>query len=138
MRRFILSATVALSLVVGTSTALAGHHYRFAHHHECQTLRCAHNADHLWAKHHRPKVTNGSMTAFDRCVAFHESSGNAGYDDGTYHGLYNFDHETWMAAGGGRYGSDANDASPAAQTAVFHYWSSIHPEAWPQTIPMCR
>jgi hypothetical protein len=33
------------------------HHYRFKHHHECQTLRCARHADRLWWElhvEHRP------------------------------------------------------------------------------------
>jgi hypothetical protein len=31
-------------------------HYRFKHHHECQTLRCARHADHLWWELHRPRA----------------------------------------------------------------------------------
>lgn len=74
---------------------------------------------------------------FAQCVANRESSGNASYNDGTYHGLYNFDQQTWQAAGGGQYASSADGATPEQQTQVFERWYAQHPEAWPQTGPAC-
>ena len=108
------------------------HHWRDRHH--CRIARRAEHPD--------PPPTSSSSSSsspsFDQCVAFRESSGNPDAVAGPYWGLYQFDAPTWAAATAAMgvawpYGA----ATPAEQTAVFDYWSRLHPDAWPNTVPAC-
>lgn len=62
-------------------------------------------------------------------VAQCESGGNYSTNTGNgYYGAYQFDDQTWHAAGGSGH---ASDAPPAEQDARFHSWYAGHPGAWP-------
>lgn len=107
----------------------------YAHQRGCRSTRCDNAVKHYIA---RQRAKEGDpQTSFDRCVAQHESSGDPRYNDGTYHGLYNFDHDTWRAAGGRRYAYDADGATSRQQTRIFHHWEPSHPWAWPVSVPAC-
>jgi LysM repeat protein len=53
---------------------------------------------------------SGYMASIREC----ESGGDYGYNDGQFHGAYNFDAETWQSVGGE---GTADQASPAEQDA---------------------
>jgi hypothetical protein len=78
-----------------------------------------------------PSTSSGGGGGTAACIRRKESGGNYSYNDGTYAGAYNFDKQTWHAAGGSGV---ASDASPAEQDARFHAWFASHPEAWPTRV----
>jgi Transglycosylase-like domain len=93
-------------------------------------------------KHHRIVIT-----AFDLCVANHESGEPHGPPyrastvdwhivDPPYEGAYQWDPSTWAAAGGLRYGS-ASSATPEDQTRIFNSYERRDPGAWPLSVPAC-
>jgi hypothetical protein len=86
-------------------------------------------------------AASSTLTAFDACVAFHESNGDWTADTGNgYTGAYQFSDPTWQqveAAMGVYWTSSAYLATPAEQTAAFEYWSARDPAAWPNSVPAC-
>ena len=98
------------------------------------------------------RSSHASISSFDLCVAGHESGAgevvtvaNArsyAHDidwhmvDPPYSGAYQWDASTWLAAGGGRFGT-ASSATPEQQTIVFEHWESHDPTAWPVSVPDC-
>lgn len=82
-------------------------------------------------------VQSARAGSFATCVGNRESGSSGSYRANTgngYYGRYQFDQQTWQAAGGrGR----ADLASPAEQDAAFARWYPGHPTAWPLTGPAC-
>lgn len=71
-------------------------------------------------------TAGGTLASIRAC----ESGGDYGYDDGTYHGAYNYDNATWAEAGGST--ATADQASPAEQDAVTAaFIASGHRGRWP-------
>lgn len=65
------------------------------------------------------KVTAGICWECWGRVAECESSGNPSINTGNgYYGLYQFDYESWLANGGGRYAPRADLASVVEQTVI--------------------
>ena len=70
-------------------------------------------------------------------MAFRESTQRWSITDGDYEGGYQFIQSTWLAAGGGRYAPNANEATERQQTAIFNFWEARDPGAWPVSVPAC-
>lgn len=70
------------------------------------------------------------------CIGRYESGGSYTAVDpsGKYRGKYQFDYQTFHAAGGV---GDPAAASPAMQDAAFARWWPGHHGAWPNTSRMC-
>lgn len=90
-----------------------------------------------------------SRSVFDRfnlCVANHEA-GEPGSElestvdwhivDNGYGGGFQFVPSTWLAAGGGRYAREPQDATPEQQTIIFNSYEKRDPGAWPRSVPAC-
>lgn len=85
------------------------------------------------------------ISEYDLCVANRENGEPGALTYNTinwhavneYYGAYSFLHGTWVAAGGLRYTSNANEASPVDQSIIFNSYSARDPGAWPNTIPPC-
>lgn len=81
------------------------------------------------AKTVRPRVEGGGGNTSGVNINC-ESGGNYAYNDGTYFGAYNFDHDTWQSAGGSTHNADT--ASVEEQDRVAAGWvASGHRGAWP-------
>ncbi|WP_425484982.1 transglycosylase family protein [Amycolatopsis anabasis] len=64
-----------------------------------------------------------------------ESGGNPGANTGNgYYGLYQFDHGTWIAHGGGRFADNAHQASREQQTMIA---KRLHATRGTQPWPAC-
>jgi hypothetical protein len=138
----VLSLIVASVLPVA-STAEA----RLKHAPGCRSARCDLRVARIWGRHHHPAAREASSTIsrFDLCVANREN-GEPGADTystvnwhavNEYDGAYSFLQSTWEAAGGMRFASSANLATPLEQSVIFNSYSRVDPGAWPTTIPPC-
>lgn len=94
--------------------------------------------------HHQARVHQGrrhfSLLAFERCVVFHESSGNRyAVNGGGDESYYQWAPPTWQNAQRFShvwYSSFARDSSLEKQTIVFRRYEPTHSDEW-TTIPEC-
>lgn len=63
-----------------------------------------------------------------RSVRWCESNGEYRLSDGAYFGAWQFDRQTWLANGGGRFGSTANRAPRWAQDLIM--WKTQKAYGW--------
>lgn len=111
---FCIAVWVAVYVV---SVEVAGAHYYAG----CKKERCMAHV----VKPHKAKL---------RARALCESGGDPRAHDpsGWYHGLYQFDWRSWLAAGGRPYYSDPHDASPLEQSYRALIWEKRHGgDPWP-------